>query len=180
MSVFTEFSLMQELHQPGGKIVLLVMDGLGGLPMQADGKTELETAQKPNLDRLAASGTTGLSIPIRPGIEPGSGPAHLSLFSYDPVTYQIGRGVLQALGIGFELEPADLAARRKFCHSRAGRHDHRSARRADLHGRMRASVQKTARRDGRSVSRLSDFCGAGKRTPVCSGNSRRGLGRRVE
>jgi 2,3-bisphosphoglycerate-independent phosphoglycerate mutase len=114
MKIFTEFNLMQDLHQKGGKIVLLVMDGLGGLPMTPDGKTELETAQTPNLDRLAAEGSIGLSTPIRPGVEPGSGPAHLSLFSYDPVTYEIGRGVLEALGIGIELGPNDLAARGNF------------------------------------------------------------------
>lgn len=114
MSIFTEFDLMQEYHKKGGKIVLLVMDGLGGLPMQPGGKTELETAVKPNLDRLAAEGTTGLSVPIRVGIEPGSGPAHMSLFSYDPVKYEIGRGVLEALGIGFDLQPDDLAARGNF------------------------------------------------------------------
>ena len=114
MSVFTEFSMIEDLHRPGGKVVLLVLDGLGGLPMEADGLTELETAQTPNLDRMAAEGTLGLSVPIRPGIEPGSGPAHLSLFSYDPVRYEIGRGVLEALGIGFPLQPADLAARGNF------------------------------------------------------------------
>jgi 2,3-bisphosphoglycerate-independent phosphoglycerate mutase len=114
MSVFHEFDLMRDLHQSGDKIVLLVMDGLGGLPLEVGGKTELETATTPNLDRLAKAGTTGLSVPIRPGVEPGSGPAHLSLFSYDPVRYQIGRGVLEALGIGFELRPTDLAARGNF------------------------------------------------------------------
>jgi len=113
-SVFTEHSLIQELHQDGGKVVLLVLDGLGGLPLEFDGKTELETANTPNLDKLAAQGTTGLQVPIRPGVEPGSGPAHLSLFSYDPVKYEIGRGVLEAMGIAFDLSPNDLAARGNF------------------------------------------------------------------
>jgi 2,3-bisphosphoglycerate-independent phosphoglycerate mutase len=114
MSVFTEYNLMRELHKDGDKIVLLVLDGLGGLPMESGGMTELEAANTPNLDRLAAEGMTGLSTPIREGIEPGSGPAHLSLFSYDPVHYEIGRGVLEALGIGFDLGPNDLAARGNF------------------------------------------------------------------
>ena len=113
-SPFTDFDLMRDLHQDGGKIVLLVMDGLGGLPGAPGGKTELETARTPNLDRLAAAGSLGLSIPIRPGIEPGSGPAHLSLFGYDPVRYMIGRGVLEALGIGFPLLANDVAARGNF------------------------------------------------------------------
>ena len=113
-SPFTDFDLMRDLHQDGGKIVLLVMDGLGGLPEAPGGKTELETAHTPNLDRLAAAGSLGLSVPIRPGIEPGSGPAHLSLFGYDPVRYMIGRGVLEALGIGFPLQANDVAARGNF------------------------------------------------------------------
>ena len=113
-SPFTDFDLMRDLHQDGGKIVLLVMDGLGGLPGAPGGKTELETAHTPNLDRLAAAGSLGLSVPIRPGIEPGSGPAHLSLFGYDPVRYMIGRGVLEALGIGFPLQANDVAARGNF------------------------------------------------------------------
>ena len=113
-SLFTDFELMRDLQQDGGKIVLLVMDGLGGLPAGPGGKTELETADTPNLDRLAAAGSVGLSIPIRPGIEPGSGPAHLSLFGYDPVRYMIGRGVLEALGIGFPLRANDVAARGNF------------------------------------------------------------------
>ncbi|MBX3052276.1 MAG: 2,3-bisphosphoglycerate-independent phosphoglycerate mutase [Caldilineaceae bacterium] len=113
-SVFTEFDLMTELHQPGDKIVLLILDGLGGLPMEAGGLTELETAITPHLDRLASEGMTGLSVPIRTGIEPGSGPAHLSLFSYDPVRYEIGRGVLESLGIGFALTADDIAARGNF------------------------------------------------------------------
>lgn len=113
-SPFTDFDLMRDLRQDGGKIVLLVMDGLGGLPASLGGRTELETAHTPNLDALAVSGSLGLSIPIRAGVEPGSGPAHLSLFGYDPVRFMIGRGVLEALGIGFPLQAKDVAARGNF------------------------------------------------------------------
>lgn len=97
------------------KIVMLVGDGLGGLPMTPDGKTELETAQTPNMDRLARLGIQGASIPVKPGIAPGSGPGHLGLFGYDPLQYQIGRGALEATGIGFELQPGDVAIRCNFC-----------------------------------------------------------------
>lgn len=97
------------------KIVMLVMDGLGGLPLETNGPTELEYARTPNLDRLAQEGSIGLSYPISPGIAPGSGPGHLGLFGYDPVRYLIGRGVLEAVGIGFPLTPDDLAARGNFC-----------------------------------------------------------------
>jgi len=99
----------------GSKIVLLVSDGLGGLPLEAGGRTELETANTPNLDALAAAGETGGSIPVLPGITPGSGPGHLGLFGYDPLEYDIGRGVLESLGIDFELGPDDVAIRGNFC-----------------------------------------------------------------
>lgn len=102
-------------NQNGSKIVLVVADGLGGLPLQPGGNTELETARTPNLDELAVQGTLGLSIPVKPGITPGSGPGHLGLFGYDPLQYQIGRGVLEALGIDFELGPNDVAIRGNFC-----------------------------------------------------------------
>jgi 2,3-bisphosphoglycerate-independent phosphoglycerate mutase len=112
----TEHDLIRELAEKSStKIVMLVADGLGGLPLEPGGKTELETAATPNLDRLAARGTSGSSVPVLPGITPGSGPGHLGLFGYDPVAFKIGRGALEATGIGFELGPDDVAARGNFC-----------------------------------------------------------------
>src|SRR5215468_6917309 len=86
------------------KIVLLSLDGLGGLPRPETGRSELETARPPNLG--------GQRAEVR---EPGSGPGHLGLFGYDPLAYQVGRGVLEALGIEFELRAGDVAARGNFC-----------------------------------------------------------------
>ena len=108
--------LIRGLARPSPtKIVLLVIDGLGGLPHPKTGKTELETAQTPNLDKLAAAGICGLTDPISPGITPGSTPGHLALFGYDPVEFNIGRGVVEAVGIDFALKPEDIAARGNFC-----------------------------------------------------------------
>lgn len=111
-----DLDLIQSLvTQAQTRIILLVMDGLGGLPMEPGALTELESASTPNLDNLAARGVCGLHHPIAPGITPGSGPSHLALFGYDPIEHQVGRGVLSALGIDFDLKPNDVAARGNFC-----------------------------------------------------------------
>jgi len=111
-----DLDLIAQLQQPAdSKIVLLVMDGLGGLPRKEGGRTELETAQTPNMDALATRSICGLHQPVATGVTPGSGPAHLGLFGYDPLVYHVQRGVLSALGIDFPLEAQDVAARGNFC-----------------------------------------------------------------
>src|SRR3954466_14645519 len=98
------------------KLVLVVMDGLGDIATKAtEYMTPLEAAATPNIDALTQDAAQGRMIPVAPGITPGSGPGHLGLFGYDPIEYQVGRGVIEALGLGIELKPGDVAARANFC-----------------------------------------------------------------
>ena len=97
------------------KIVMIVVDGLGGMTDPSTGKSELETAELPNLDKLASISSCGVSTPVLPGITPGSGPGHMALFGYNPIKYLLGRGVLEGLGIGAPIEKGDVAARGNFC-----------------------------------------------------------------
>jgi len=106
---------LSHLVQDGGKIVLFVWDGVGGIQAGPGDVTELQAARTPNADRLIAAGCGGLLEPVYPGVTPGSGPGHLGLFGYDPTQYQIGRGALEAVGVGFDFRPGDVAARLNFC-----------------------------------------------------------------
>src|SRR6476659_5900118 len=110
-SLYSELTL-----KTNAKLVLLVMDGLGDIATREQGYvTPLEAASTPNLDALAKDSAQGRMIPVAPGITPGSGPGHLGLFGYDPVEFQVGRGVIEALGLGLELKAGDVAARANFC-----------------------------------------------------------------
>ncbi len=110
-----DIDLIRRLSIPGNtKVLLCVLDGLGGLPGPR-GRTELEEAHAMHLDRLAEEGTVGQTLPVGYGITPGSGPGHLALFGYDPLHFEVGRGVLEATGIDFALGPDDLAARGNLC-----------------------------------------------------------------
>ena len=97
------------------KIVMLVVDGLGGLPHPETRRSELETATIPNLDQLAGESACGLTVPVLPGVAPGSGPGHLALFGYDPLKYLIGRGALESMGVEVDLREGDISARGNFC-----------------------------------------------------------------
>jgi 2,3-bisphosphoglycerate-independent phosphoglycerate mutase len=111
-----DIELLRSLATPAAsKILLCVVDGLGGLPHPDTKRTELETASVPNLNRMAEESSCGLTVPVGAGITPGSGPGHLALFGYEPLRYEVGRGVLEALGIDFDLQASDVAARGNFC-----------------------------------------------------------------
>ena len=113
--ISSEYTKNLCIRDSDAKILFLVVDGLGGLPHPDTGRSELETADLPNLDRVARGGTCGLISPLGAGFTPGSGPAHLALFGYDPWKSEIGRGALSALGLGLDFAPGDVAARLNFC-----------------------------------------------------------------
>jgi 2,3-bisphosphoglycerate-independent phosphoglycerate mutase len=111
-----ESEFIQRMTEPNDtKIVMLILDGLGGLPRTPDGLTELETAKHPNMNKLAVKSSLGLTIPVTHGITTGSGPGHLALFGYDPIENEIGRGAFEVLGVDLDLAPEDVAGRGNFC-----------------------------------------------------------------
>jgi 2,3-bisphosphoglycerate-independent phosphoglycerate mutase len=136
------------------KILLVVIDGLGGLPHPRTGKTELETAALPHLDAMASTSSCGLISPLGPGITPGSGPAHLALFGYDPWRYRIGRGALSALGLDIDFRAGDVAARLNFCTvDRNGRiADRRAGRIPTEKARQLCSILEQVRIPGMEIS----------------------------
>src|SRR6516225_1078287 len=110
-SLYSELTLKTQT-----KLALVVLDGLGDVATRQQGLlTPLEAAKTPNLDALSKEAAQGRMLPVAPGITPGSGPGHLALFGYDPLEYQVGRGVIEALGLGLELKAGDVAARANFC-----------------------------------------------------------------
>lgn len=112
--ISSEIASELNFEDNGTTIVLLVIDGVGGLPHPETGLTELETANIPNLDKLVAKGVAGMTIPIAPGVTPGSGVAHLALFGYNPLKHAIGRGAVAAYGVGLDMEKGNVAVRINF------------------------------------------------------------------
>jgi 2,3-bisphosphoglycerate-independent phosphoglycerate mutase len=109
-SLYSELTL-----KTNAKLALIVLDGLGDIARkETNYLTPLEAAHTPNLDALSRDSAQGRMIPVAPGITPGSGPGHLGLFGYDPLEFQVGRGVIEALGLGLELKPGDVCARANF------------------------------------------------------------------
>ncbi len=128
--ISSELASQFNFEDNGSKIVFFVIDGVGGLPLPETGLTELETAHTPNLDKLAAKGITGMTIPVAPGVTPGSGIAHLSLFGYDPIKYAVGRGAVAAYGMGLDMDEGNVAFRTNFagCNSAGAVLDRRAGR----------------------------------------------------
>ena len=139
---------IRDLAKPtDSKILMVVLDGIGGLPLEPGGDTELATAKTPNLDALAAQSQLGAVELVGAGITPGSGPGHLSLFGYDPLKYVVGRGALSAVGIGVKLGVGDVAVRGNFATLAAGRvvQDRRAGRpsdekNAEIVGKLKAAI----------------------------------------
>ena len=149
MWVMDMLPVIEELSQKTpSKILLVVLDGVGGLPQQPGGPTELAAAHTPHLDALARQSALGLLTPVYPGLAPGSGPGHLSLFGYDPFKYLVGRGALSAIGIGADFQDGDVGVRGNFATLDAAGlvKDRRAGRPSDAEnilivGKLKAAIQ---------------------------------------
>ncbi len=172
----TQFDIRRIARAGESRIILLIADGLGGYPHPDTGRSELEAARLPNLDALARKSACGLTVPVAPGITPGSGPGHLALLGYDPVRHHVGRGVMEALGVGLDLAEEDAAARGNFCivdnlgrlvDRRAGRiSSERGAELADLLDRIERSHGEVSVHGVRGHRFVAVFRGAGSNLEV--------------
>ena len=172
----TQFDIRRIARAGESRIILLIADGLGGYPHPDTGRSELEAARLPNLDALARESACGLTVPVAPGITPGSGPGHLALLGYDPVRHHVGRGVMEALGVGLDLAEEDAAARGNFCivdnlgrlvDRRAGRiSSERGAELADLLDRIERSHGEVSVHGVRGHRFVAVFRGAGSNLEV--------------
>lgn len=172
----TQIDIRKIARAGDSRIILLIADGLGGYPHPDTGRSELEAARLPNLDALARESACGLTVPVAPGITPGSGPGHLALLGYDPVRHHVGRGVMEALGVGLDLAEEDAAARGNFCivdnmgrlvDRRAGRiSSKRGAELADLLDRIEQSHGEVSVHGVRGHRFVAVFRGAGSNLEV--------------
>ncbi len=172
----TQIDIRKIARTGDSRIILLIADGLGGYPHPDTGRSELEAARLPNLDALARESACGLTVPVALGITPGSGPGHLALLGYDPVRHHVGRGVMEALGVGLDLAIEDAAARGNFCivdnigrlvDRRAGRiSSERGAALADLLDRTEQSHGKISVHGVRGHRFVAVFRGAGSNLEV--------------
>ncbi|MEI9961468.1 MAG: hypothetical protein WDM76_10175 [Limisphaerales bacterium] len=149
------------------KLALVVLDGLGDIATREQNYlTPLEAAHTPNLDKIAKDSAQGRMIPAAPGITPGSGPGHLGLFGYDPLEFQVGRGVIEALGLGMELKPGEVCGAREFCDARREGNCHGSSRRKNCDGSLRKTVRQTFRENQKN-RRHANFDQSGQGTSLC-------------
>ena len=161
--------------KPNAKLALVVLDGLGDIATKEQNYlTPLEAATTPNLDKIAKDSAQGRMIPAAPGITPGSGPGHLGLFGYDPLEFQVGRGVIEALGLGMELKPGDVCARANFATLDRQRHRHRPPRRPHPDRDLRETLRDARRQNQKNRRHAKSSSRPARNTASSSCSAARG------